>query len=155
MNNPLKEARDRRRNQSNSSHQHEKNGLDMAKEDVRSLTAKLLHTLAMRFSGDDIVNMLEKALSATKVAKIKNEEGKTEDVDVPDFRTRLDAVRLILSYTAGTPVQREERVNYNMDMSDLDGPELIELLSQSPAMLQKIKGMIAEAEAKMMAEHKN
>ena len=54
----------------------------------------------------------------------------------------------MMSYTIGIPVQRQEQVNINLDMNDLNPAELIEKLSESPAMIIKLEEMLAEAKSK-------
>lgn len=152
MSRAIKEAREIRKKQSMASHQHEKNGMDLAKEDVREISSKILQTMAIMFSGEKITDVLAEALKATRSAKVTDADGNTKVIEVPDHKTRLDANRLILSYTVGMPVQREEKVNYNFDMSDLNSDELIEQLSKSPAMLSKVEAMIQEAKNKSALE---
>ena len=148
MNRAIEEAREKRKNQSMASHQHEKNGMDLAKEDVREMSAKLLQTMAIMFSGEKITSVLDEALKATRSAKVTDADGKTKVIEVPDHKIRIDANRLILSYTVGMPVQREEKVNYNFDMNDLNPAQLIEQLASSPAMLTKVEEMVKEARAR-------
>lgn len=98
---------------------------------------QLVETLKEAFSPDDIVQCMEEMLNA----EIETKGGNIR----PDYRTRERAVALWLAYTVGTPVQRQEQVNYNMDMSDLNEDELISKLSQSPAMLTKVQAMLDKA----------
>ena len=39
-------------------------------------------------------------------------------------------------------------MNYNLDMNDLNPAELVEKLSESPAMIRKLEEMLAEAKTK-------
>jgi hypothetical protein len=105
-----------------------------------SYGTQLTEALQSAFSLDDVANTLREMLNAVVVSKGGNTR--------PDYRTRERALTLYLNYTIGTPVQRQEQVNYNMDMGDLDEDELIEKLANSPAMLKKVQSMLDAARAK-------
>ncbi len=137
LNGIIEDLRKQRKHASISNHMAEHHGHKLAKEDCRSLSVKLINTLVQKFEGDAIPSVLGEAMEATMLNRAGDE--------VPDMRMRLDAVKLALSYIVGTPMQRTENVNYNMDMSDLNSKQLIEQLAKSPAMLDKVEAMIAEA----------
>lgn len=92
-----------------------------------------------RVPAQAICTALKDALSAVRI---------TGGKEVADHRTRIEAAKLCLSYTIGTPVQRQEQVNYNFDMDDLDEDDLIMKLAESPAMRSKILDVIRIAETK-------
>ena len=92
---------------------------------------QLTEALQNALSVDDIANCLREMLDAVVVTKGGNTR--------PDYRTRERALTLLLNYTVGTPVQRQEQVHYNMDIGELDEDELIEELASSPAMLNKVQ----------------
>ena len=105
-----------------------------------SHASSVIQALNDAISGKDIAKMLTGMLDANIVTKGGNER--------PDYRTRERALTLLINYTIGTPVQRQQQVNYNMDMNDLNPAELVEKLSESPAMIRKLEEMLAEAKAK-------
>jgi hypothetical protein len=82
---------------------------------------QLTEALQNALSVDDIVNCLQRMFDAVIVTKGGNTR--------PDYRTQERALTLLLNYTVGTPVQRQEQVHYNMDMSDLNEDELITKLA--------------------------
>lgn len=107
---------------------------------MKHISASLVDTLCKRFSGEQIADKISELMDATSV----NRAGEVSE----DYKTQESAVKLLLAYTVGTPVQRQEQVNYNMDMADLKDGELIEKLASSPAMLSKVEAMVSEARTK-------
>lgn len=93
--------------------------------------------LCSSITPDKIRQTLEGMLSA----EIVSQGGRTR----PDYRTRESAVKLLLAYTVGTPVQRQEQVNYNMDMGDLPKEELLQKLAESPSTREMLQSMLDRA----------
>jgi hypothetical protein len=103
--------------------------------------------------GTDLIQVMRDAVSANQISEILQDMLHADIVTKggntrPDYRTRERALTLVMSYTLGTPIQRQEQVNYNMDMNDLNPAELVEKLSESPAMIRKLEEMLAEAKTK-------
>lgn len=80
---------------------------------------QLTEALQNALSVDDIANCIERMFDAVIVTKGGNIR--------PDYRTQERAVTLLLNYTVGTPVQRQEQVHYNMDMGELDEEEFAKI----------------------------
>lgn len=137
----LAELRERRKNQNKSELQFEQHAHKKDKEDIRHLTSKMMLSMATMLDGDLLPRTIRDGMTATYINKAGDE--------VPDHRVRLDAAKLALSYLVGMPIQRQEQVNYNFDMSELDPAQIVEQLAQSPAMLEKVKAMVMEAEGKV------
>ncbi len=77
------------------------------------------------------------------------EKGRTEKVFEPDYRTQLDAVKLLVAYQDGLPVQTTLSVNVGDKAgADLD---LEQAVQRSPALkerLQKLVGPVVETDQK-------
>ena len=58
----------------------------------------------------------------------------------PDFRTRLAACQVALSYTHGLPARREESVVMNVEAEPSD--KLEERLQRSPSLRRKLRDML-------------
>jgi PhoPQ-activated pathogenicity-related protein len=115
----------------------QKKGVIEARMDARRLTEILIASLATSFPADKIVEAMNGMFNAVHVTKGGDER--------PDYRTRLEATKLYFAYIVGTPVKRQEQVNYNLDIQDLSEDELIDTLSKSPAMRKKMAVMLQNA----------
>jgi hypothetical protein len=105
--------------------------------DIRApwVSQKLIETLAERFTPERIVGYIEDLLAATHVTKGGN--------IIPDNRAREAAVKLLLAYVVGLPVQRQEIIQKFIDGS-LDTEEAI---LASPALRSTLARKIARVEA--------
>lgn len=92
--------------------------------------------LEKEISPDQVAKVLRDALSATTLSR-------SGAVEV-DTRSRLQAAALVLSYQVGTPVQRSESVNVNLDADSAVG--LKQRLAHSPALRKVLQGMLDEVE---------
>ena len=97
--------------------------------------------LEKKISPDQVATVLFDALAATTVSR----SGAVE----PDTRSRLQAAGMILAYQVGTPIQRTESVNVNMDADSSVGME--ERLMSSPALLSLVESTVAKVRARKMA----
>lgn len=117
------------------------------------LSTKVIEELATRFGPKKVVDKLEGLLKATKTMAVGG-----RPLEVPDFKTQLDSLKLLLQYQIGMPVARTEAVVHNVDtMQTLENK-----MQKSPAlrravgrMLDRSKeedGEIVEVPAEPMAE---
>ena len=134
----LEEALGDQKRKSAGTKRQERQAMQVARSDMRRTSQLLLETLAASFTDEEIRGTLKDMLTAVVVTKGGNER--------PDYRTRLEAVKMYLAYIVGTPIQRQEQVNYNLDINDLSEAELTQTLAKSPAMRKKIRAMLNAAE---------
>ena len=100
-------------------------------EQASNVTKELVAYLAERFPPDLIAGKIEELLHATHKTRGGN--------DIPDNRAREAAVKLLISYLVGLPVQRTENVNINIDsMEDLQSR-----MKGSPAVQAALNGLIS------------
>lgn len=85
--------------------------------------------------------VIARAIAAGLVAETTTKSG----IKVVDHRSRLEAARLALAYRIGTPVQRTESVNINLDADAAMGIE--ERLAKSPALREQLRRSLAAADA--------
>ena len=96
-----------------------------------NVTKELVSYLAERFPPDLIAGKIEELLHATHKTRGGN--------DIPDNRAREAAVKLLISYLVGLPIQRTENVNINIDsMEDLQSR-----MKSSPAVQAALNGLIS------------
>ena len=67
----------------------------------------------------------------------------------PDFRTRLAACQVALSYTHGLPTRREESVGMNVEAEQSD--KLEERLQRSPALRRALFDLLGRIEKPTIA----
>ena len=91
--------------------------------------------LVEQFAPETIVEKIEELLNAEVVTK----GGEVR----PDTRTRESAVKLLLSYTIGLPIQRTQNITMNVTQSDDDVQELID---GSPTLRAELAEMIGMGE---------
>lgn len=96
--------------------------------------------LARRISNKRLVDVLWECMHATTVLK--------NGVVIPDWRARLEAIKLILAYMIGTPIARQEIVVSQLD--DDDDEDFIDKMARSPMLLACMKRQIARAEARKL-----
>jgi hypothetical protein len=103
---------------------------------------RLLEELVRKIPVERIVETLVDCMHATTVLK--------NGVVVADWRSRLEAVKLVLAYLVGLPIARQEIVSVKKvdSNSELDFEER---MASSPALLASVKAMVARAEALKMA----
>ena len=104
---------------------------------LKLLSADVMAAVANKFDGDKLAGLLDELCSAQVVTNGGRQ--------VPDNRTRLAAVTLVLAYLVGRPVERQEIVSVNLDADSMTG--LRERLRSSPAMRETLAGLLAEVEA--------
>lgn len=134
----LEIALDEQKKKHGSTRGKEKRAMQAARSDMRRTSQLLLETLAASFTDEQVKATMKEMLNAEVVTR----GGSIR----PDYRTRLEAMKMYFAYIVGTPIQRQEQVNYNLDINDLEEDELIETLSKSPAMRKKVGDMLLAAE---------
>ena len=87
-----------------------------------------------------IVAALAAALSADLVAR--------DGTRQPDHRTRLDAAKVLLAYTVGTPITRSEIISVDASADSAAG--LQDRLRKSPSLVAKLKMEIERAEGQVL-----
>lgn len=100
--------------------------------------SELIQSLIEAFPPEVIHGHIAACMSATVVTR-----GGTE---LPDNRTRLAALQLLLAYTEGRPVERAqvETINHNLDESQ---ESMEERLKKSPALRRSLAATLAKLEA--------
>ena len=88
-----------------------------------------------------IVETLAALMNATTVLK--------NGAVVPDWGSRFEAVKLVLAYKIGLPIPRKEFVVVQQH-GDKEH-DLIERMSNTPSLLESIKWMVSQAEARKLA----
>lgn len=103
-----------------------------------SLTAgqQLADAIANSAPPERLAEVIAAALGATTVTRA--------GVIEPDTRSRLEAAKILLSYSVGTPVTRSEVLSVNLDADSSIG--LAERLANSPALLKSLKALISKVE---------
>lgn len=103
---------------------------------------RLLEELVRKIPVERIVDTLVDCMHATTVLK--------NGVVVPDWRARIEALKLVLAYLVGLPIARQEIVSFKKvdSKSELDFEER---MARSPALLASVKAMVARADALKVA----
>tara|TARA_R100000700_G_scaffold30415_2_gene37394 strand:+ start:201 stop:842 length:642 start_codon:yes stop_codon:yes gene_type:complete len=102
------------------------------------LAPKIIESLAIKFGPDQVVAKIAECMSATKTMAIGGKPFET-----PDFKTRLDALKLLLQYQVGMPVSRSEVVTHNVDtMQTLENK-----MQKSPALRRAVGRMLDRSKA--------
>jgi lipoate synthase len=97
------------------------------------LAPKIIESLAIKFGPDQVVAKIAECMSATKTMAIGGKPFET-----PDYKTRLDALKLLLQYQVGMPVSRSEVVTHNVDtMQTLESK-----MQKSPALRRAVGRML-------------
>jgi hypothetical protein len=92
--------------------------------------------LADRNLEEKAINGLEACLQAT--VTICGADGKLHSN--PDFKTRLGAITLIVSYTAGRPIERKEVIVHTTKTLE----ELRAQAKSSPELTRSIEGLLVD-----------
>jgi len=100
-----------------------------------SPSQRLAEVLEKEIPESRIARTLSECMSAVSISR----SGAVE----PDYRTRLAAAQLALSYKIGKPVERAEVVQLNLGADD--APDLSARLAHSPALREAFRKMLAEA----------
>lgn len=115
------------------------NQIDKAAEEGRltirpqDLSVKVIEALATKFGPEKVVGKLTECMEATKTMAIGGRPYET-----PDFKTQLDALKLLLQYQVGMPVARTEVVTHNVDtMQTLESK-----MQKSPALRRAVGRML-------------
>lgn len=96
--------------------------------------ARLAEKLAAGVSPEQILHTLQQALAADTVAR----DGSRQ----PDHRVRVEASKLLLAYSLGLPVSRQEIHQTVTNKSEDDAMRLLE----SPTTRRKLREMLERAE---------
>lgn len=136
-------AKDKQKAKSKIVRRQEREAMKAARVDLKQTSKLLLEAMAQAFPPEKIQEHLKELATASIITKGGNER--------PDYRTRMEALKMIYSYSVGTPIQRQEQVNYNLDVNDMSEKELVDLLSRSPSMMKKVQDIFDEAK-KLAAE---
>lgn len=96
------------------------------------ISAKLVEHLAQRFPPELIAQKIDDLLKAQHMTKGGNL--------IDDNRAREAAIKMLLSYIVGLPVQRVENVNY-----DVPEHEALEKLISTPAGIEMMERMLNQA----------
>ncbi len=98
--------------------------------------------------GQSTIDLLAKQVTpeaiALAVASALQAETVTRNGSIPDFRTRLEACKIYLSYLVGLPVQRQEIVHQEVRSEQ----ESLDVILASPAAVAALEKRIDEAKAK-------
>ncbi|MFT4177531.1 MAG: hypothetical protein QM627_12875 [Luteolibacter sp.] len=108
---------------------------------LRVMSADVLGAVADRFGGEKVAALLDELC----VAECITNGGRK----IPDNRTRLAAVTLVLAYLVGRPIERQEIISVNMGADDEQ--RLLERLVASPALRQAFRKALDEADAKALS----
>ena len=103
---------------------------------AKDLAPKIIEKLSAKFGPDIIVEKLQECLEATKTMAVAG-----RPLEVDDYKTRLDALKLLLQYQVGMPVSRSEVVTHNVDTMHTLGNKM----QQSPALRRAIGKMLDNA----------
>ena len=103
---------------------------------AKDLAPKIIEKLSAKFGPDIIVKKLQECLEATKTMAVAG-----RPLEVDDYKTRLDALKLLLQYQVGMPVSRSEVVTHNVDTMHTLGNKM----QQSPALRRAIGKMLDNA----------
>jgi hypothetical protein len=103
---------------------------------LRSISADVAASIAERFGGNKLSDVLADLLQATHLTK----GGQM----IADNRTRLATVAFIHDRIVGLPVQKIETLNVNLDADSAVGME--DRLRNSPALRQALKGILEKVE---------
>lgn len=95
-----------------------------------------------------VLREIENAVEATRPVW---DSSKKSFIEKPDFKTRLAACELFLSYCVGLPVQRNENLNITAPNTAAVGYE--EMLRKSPALRQAMRRSVDRAEAEAKVEN--
>jgi len=106
--------------------------------DPGSVSNELAVALAKYVPSDLIAERIQELVNAVRINKDGNEE--------PDVRAREAGLKLALSYKVGTPIQRAENVNVNVDVDGNSSVGLKEKFRRSPALREMYRKMLADAE---------
>lgn len=101
------------------------------------LSAKVIESIANEFGPQKVVDKMKELLEATKTMAVGGRPFET-----PDFKTQLDALKVLLQYQVGMPVARTESVVHNMDTMDT----LEHKMQSSPALRRAVGRMLDQAE---------
>ena len=103
---------------------------------LRMVSADTLAAIADKFGDNKMADMLYELCEAECLTRGGHK--------IPDNRTRLAALSLVMAYLIGRPVERQEIVNVNLDADSSHG--MMERLKSSPALRAQLKRMLDEAE---------
>lgn len=108
---------------------------------VRKMSAK------DAFASETIAQLTEMITPEKIAAAVEGAMGavlNTKDGPVPDYRTRLEAVKVALNYTVGMPVQRSEIKTQEIKSDQ----EALDALLTSPAARDALRRKLDDAEGR-------
>lgn len=73
-------------------------------------------------------------------------------VVIPDWRTRIDAVKFAVAYMVGKPIDRVPVAESEVRDQEEESLDLEERMARSPRLLALFKGIVERAEARKLAE---
>ena len=98
--------------------------------------------LMQRFPAERIAETLARLMEAT--VRVVRGRGENARAEIDDHRAQVEALKLMLAYRDGRPVERQEVVSVNLDAEA--APGIAERLRASPALRLQLRRMLAEAE---------
>jgi hypothetical protein len=102
----------------------------------QDLAPKVIEALAIKFGPTEVVNKIAECMEATKTMAIGG-----KPLETPDYKTRLDALKLLLQYQIGMPVARSEVITHNVDTVQT----LEAKIQRSPALRRAVGRMLDRA----------
>jgi hypothetical protein len=103
---------------------------------MRMLQSDVLAAVANRFGGERIGQLLDELCEAECITNGGRK--------IPDNRTRLAAITLVLAYMVGRPVERQEIISVNVDADSEAG--MLERLKSSPALRAQLRKVLDAAD---------
>ncbi len=106
-------------------------------------TVETRAALMARFPAERIAETLARLMEA-KVRVVRGRGENAREIEMDDHRAQVEALKLMLAYRDGRPVERQEVVSVNLDAEA--APGIAERLRASPALRAQLRRMLAEAE---------
>lgn len=104
--------------------------------------------LVREFPEDRLVEVLEEMLTASRSFVTGKGENKREII-TPDWNARERALRLIMEYQLGKPIQRQEILTHQAKTTD----DIMELCRKSPAFRGVLRMILEATEEASEDEH--
>ena len=104
----------------------------------QDLSVEVMNALSSKFGAKFIEDKFSELLKATKTMAVGGAPYET-----PDFKTQLDALKLLLQYQVGMPVARSEVITHNVDTVQT----LEAKIQKSPALRRAVGRMVDRAKA--------
>lgn len=109
------------------------------KQPSQSITAgqQLADAIAKSAPPERLAEVIAAALGSTTVTRA--------GVIEPDTRSRLEAAKILLSYSVGTPITRSEILSVSLDANSSIG--LAERLANSPALRKSLRAVLDQVDS--------